>query len=199
MEHLNLSHLIVSFTSFLFWFVHFLSWAAQTVIKHWRARGTPGHCNVGHNSLPVSTARPWSCRISEPQGQRSPVSSDPVWALPEPIPERRHQPCQRNWDFVPTVYPCLVFWQHGLIVIVGDFWNGKREELNSSDWTCEGRAGAKHTLMGINIWIYVPHFLVGFLKGRRKASRATTASTVTTLAPCQPEFRVALSFRSLIV
>lgn len=34
MEHLNLRHLIVSFTSFLFCFVYFLNWVAQTVTKH---------------------------------------------------------------------------------------------------------------------------------------------------------------------
>lgn len=33
----------------------------------------------------------------------------------------------------------------------------------------------------------------------RKASTTTTASTVTTLAPCQPEFRAAFSFQSLVV
>lgn len=34
MEHLNLRHLIVSFTSILFCSVYFLNWIAQTVIKH---------------------------------------------------------------------------------------------------------------------------------------------------------------------
>lgn len=34
MEHLNLRHLIVSFTSFLFYFVYFLNWIAQAAIKH---------------------------------------------------------------------------------------------------------------------------------------------------------------------
>lgn len=51
MEQLNLRHLIVSFTSFLFWFVSFLfELDAQTVIKHTgKLQKTLGCCNLGHN------------------------------------------------------------------------------------------------------------------------------------------------------
>lgn len=51
MEHLNLRHLIVSFTSLFSCFVYFLDWLAQIVLKHTgkKPQETLGYCNIGDN------------------------------------------------------------------------------------------------------------------------------------------------------